>query len=126
MLDQTYKIKDLGDLTYFLGLEVTRSSSRIHLSQQKYTIDILHETGMQDCASMPTHMTHSSHLSSTEGIQLNEDETSTYYRLIGKLIYLTNIRHNIAFSVNNINQFVFVPTKFHQQDAFGILRYLKR
>jgi len=84
MLDQTFKIKNLGDLTYFLGLEVARNSSRIYLSQRKYTIDLLHEMGMQDCAPMPTHMTHFSRLSSTKGIPLNEDETSAYHKLIGR------------------------------------------
>jgi len=83
MLDQNFKIKNLGDLTYFLGLKVARNNSRIHLSQRKYTINLLHETGMQDCAPMPTPMTHSSHLSSIEGIPLNRDETSAYRKLIG-------------------------------------------
>ena len=125
MLDQNFKIKNLGDLTYFLGLKVARNNSRIHLSQRKYTINLLHETGMQDCAPMPTPMTHSSHLSSIEGIPLNRDETSAYRKLIGWLIYLTNTRPDIAFNINNLSQFVSAPTKFHQQAAFKILRYLK-
>jgi len=125
MLDQTFKIKNLGDLTYFLGLEVARNNSEIHLSQRKYTIDLLHEMDMQDCAPMPTPMTHSSRLSSIEAIPLNEDKTSTYHRLIGRLIYLTNTRPGIAFSVNNLSQFDSAPTKFDQQATFRILRYLK-
>jgi len=84
-----------------------------HLSQRKYTIDILHKTGMQDCTPMPTPIAHSSCLSSTEGIQLNEDEILGYCRLIGRLIYLTNTRLDISFNVNNLNQFVSAPTKFH-------------
>jgi len=96
MLDQTFKIKNFGNITYFLGLKIAHNSSRIHLSQRKYTIDFLHETGMQDSLPMPTHMTHSSRLSSTEGIQLNKDETSAYRRLIARLIYLTNTRPNIV------------------------------
>ena len=125
LLDQHFKIKNLGDLTYFLGLEVAHNSSGIHLSQRKYTIDLLHETGMQNCSPMPTPMAHSSRLSITEGTPLNGDEASAYRRLIGRLIYLTNTRPDIAFSVHNLSQFVSAPTNNHNQAAFRILRYLK-
>jgi len=80
---------------------------------------------MLDYASMPTPMTHSSRLTSSEGILLSEKDSSTYHRLIGKPIYLTNTRPNIAFSVNNLNQFLSFPTKAHQQVVFRILHYLK-
>jgi len=103
MLDQHFKIKNLGDLTYFLGLEVARNNSDIHLSQRKYTIDILYETSMHDCAPMPTLMAHSSWLSTTEGIPFNDEEAYAYHRLIGCLIYLTNTRPHIAFIVHNLS-----------------------
>jgi len=45
-LDSTFKIKDLGQLKYFLSLEVARSKKGIHICQQKYALDILHEAGM--------------------------------------------------------------------------------
>ena len=124
LLDQHFIIKNLGDLTYFLGLEVARNKSGLHISQRKYTLD-LHETGMLDCAPMPTPMSHSSRLSSTDSVHLNEEESSTYHRLIGRLIYLTNTRPDIAFSVNNLSQFISSPTKHHQQAVFCILRYIK-
>jgi len=65
------------------------------------------------------------HLSSEQGLLLNEEDSSSYWRLIGKLIYLTNTRPDIAFSVNKLSQFVSAPTSTHQQAAFRILRYLK-
>jgi len=80
---------------------------------------------MLDCAPMSMHMPHASHLSSTDIIQLNEEESSTYRRLIRRLIYLTNTRSDIAFSLNNLSQFVSSLTKHHQQDVFRMLRYLK-
>ena len=60
LLHQHFKIKNLGDLTFFLGLEVAQSSTGIHLSQRKYTMDLLHETWMLDYAPVPTPMVHSS------------------------------------------------------------------
>lgn len=50
LLDQYFKIKNLKDLIYGLGHEVTRNYTSIHLSQHKYTLDLLHDTGMLDCA----------------------------------------------------------------------------
>jgi len=125
LLDQHFKIKNLGDLTYFIGLDVARNSSGLHLSQHKYVLDLLHETGMLDFAPMPTPMTHSSRLISFEDFPLTETKSSTYCTLISRLIYLTNTRPDIAFCVNNLSQFLSSPTKVHQQVAFRILRYLK-
>jgi len=59
MLNQHFKIKNLDDLTFFLGLEVAHNSAGIHLSQGKYTMDLLHETKMLDCAPVLTPMVHS-------------------------------------------------------------------
>jgi len=125
ILHQQFKIKNLDDLTYFLGLEVARNSSGLHLIQQKYVLDLLHETRILDSAPVPTPMIHSSRLKSSEGILFYEKDSSTYRRLIGRLIYLTNTRPDITFSVNNLSQFLSSPTKAHQQAFFRILRYLK-
>lgn len=74
---------------------------------------------------MPTPIVHSSRLSSSEGTKLSETKTSTYRRLIGRLIYLTNTQLDIAFVVNNLSQFIPSPTTLHQQVVFRPLRYLK-
>ena len=44
-----FEIKDLGNLNYFLGIEVARLREGISVSQRKYTIDLLKETGMTGC-----------------------------------------------------------------------------
>jgi hypothetical protein len=48
-LSKEFEMKDLGPLKYFLGIEVSRSSKGIFLSQRKYTLDLLEETGMSAC-----------------------------------------------------------------------------
>ncbi|XP_028242166.1 uncharacterized protein LOC114420479 [Glycine soja] len=54
-----------------------------------------------------------------------EDDFS-FRRLIGRLIYLTNIRPDITYVVQHLSQFVAAPTSVHQQPAVRILRYIKR
>ncbi|XP_020206499.1 uncharacterized protein LOC109791600, partial [Cajanus cajan] len=86
LLDETFKIKDLGDLTYFLGLEVSRNKTGIHLSQRKYTLDILSNTGMLACSPSSTPMDNSVHLSASSGEPLVDP--SAYRRLIGSPLQL--------------------------------------
>jgi len=79
---------------------------------------------MLDSSPATTPMAQTSRLQHT-GQLLDPDEASSYRRLIGRLIYLTNTRPDISLSVNNLSQFVAAPTLFHKQVAFRVLRYLK-
>ena len=51
-----FQTKDLGKLKYFLGIEVAQSNSGVVISQRKYTLDILTDTGMLDCKHVDTPM----------------------------------------------------------------------
>ncbi|XP_029128789.1 uncharacterized protein LOC114916374 [Cajanus cajan] len=124
LLDQTFKIKDLGDLSYFLGLEVVRNRTWIHLSQRKYTLDILSDIGMLACCPVSTPMDSSNRLSTSSGTPL--EDPSVYRRLIGRLIYLTNTHPDIAHFVQHLSQFVSQPITAHYQANFRVLRYLKQ
>lgn len=53
-LHQAFTIKDLGSLKYFLGIEVTRSSSGILLNQWKYILDMLQDAHMESCPLLLT------------------------------------------------------------------------
>ncbi|CAL9000331.1 unnamed protein product [Prunus brigantina] len=59
-LSQEFEMKDLGALKYFLGIEVARSKIGIFLSQMKYVMDLLIETGMLGCkpTDTPIEMNH--------------------------------------------------------------------
>ena len=117
------KLKDLGSLRYFLGLEVARSTSGINLNQHKYTIDLLSETGYLNSKPASSPMLPNSKLSKTSGSLLFD--ITAYRQLIGKLLYLTHTRLDISFAVQQLSQFFDYPTDVHLQAAHPILRYLK-
>ena len=56
VLDQRFGIKDLGSLKYFLGLEIARNKTGISLTQRKYALEVLKETGMTGCKPIQTPM----------------------------------------------------------------------
>ena len=119
LLDQTFKIKDFDNLKFFLGLEIARTSQGIYLCQRKYTLDIL-----SDSAHIQ-HLDYSTWLQATSETPLPADYSSSYRRLVGRLIYLTNTRPDIAHAVQQLSQYMSNPTNTHHQDAFRVLRYLK-
>ena len=125
LLDQTFSIKDLDILKYFLGLEVARSKHGIHLCQRKYALDILSDSGMLGSRPISTPIEYSTHLSATMGTPLSETCASSYRRLVDRLIYLTNTRPDIAYVVQQLSQYMANPTSTHSQAAFQVLRYIK-
>ncbi|KAL5779167.1 hypothetical protein ACOSQ2_009904 [Xanthoceras sorbifolium] len=90
LLAKEFEIKDLGNLKYFLGIEVARSKTRILVSQRKYVLDLLKETGMLGCKPVDTPMDSASKLGA-KGDSESADK-SCYQRLVGKLIYLSHTR----------------------------------
>ncbi|XP_016200120.1 uncharacterized protein LOC107641128 [Arachis ipaensis] len=122
-LDDKFKIKDLGDLKYFLGMEVARSNSAIHIYQRKYTMDLLRDFGYLDCKPLFTPFDYSQKLSKESGTILTDN--TVYRQLIGRLLYLTNTRPDISYAVGRLSQFLDCATTSHLQATFRVLRYLK-
>ncbi|KAK3025978.1 hypothetical protein RJ639_040952 [Escallonia herrerae] len=122
-LQTKFRTKDLGQLKYFLGLEVTRSKKGIFLSQRKYVLDLLVETGKAGTKPCNTPMNPSVHLTKDDGDCLDDPEK--YRRLVGKLNYLTVTRPDIAYAVSTVSQFMSEPTVKHWAALEQILCYLK-
>ncbi|CAL2239821.1 unnamed protein product [Prunus armeniaca] len=114
---------DSGSLKYFLGVEVTRSKHGLFLSQRKYVMDLLADIEMHDNKPTGTPIVKNHEL----GIYVDQVPTNKdrYQRLVGRLIYLSLTRLNIAYVVSIASQFMHSPSKDHMADVMYILSYLK-
>ncbi|CAL9006226.1 unnamed protein product, partial [Prunus brigantina] len=96
-----FEMKDLGGLKYFLGIEVARSQQGIFLSQRKYVLDLLTDTGMLDCKPADTPIVQNHHLGEyPDQVPTNKER---YQRLVRRLIYLSHTRPDIAYAVSVVN-----------------------
>ncbi|CAL5338710.1 unnamed protein product [Camellia sinensis] len=121
VLATEFEVKDLGQMRYFLGMEVARSKKGISVSQRKYTLDLLTETGMLGCKPSDTPV-EAGKRTADVGKPVDREK---YQKLVGKLIYLSHTRPDIAFAVSVVSQHMQSPKEAHQEAVFKILRYLK-
>ncbi|RVW39094.1 Retrovirus-related Pol polyprotein from transposon RE1 [Vitis vinifera] len=98
LLAREFEIKDLGQLRYFLGMEVGRTKEGIVVTQRKYVLDLLQETGMLGCKPMDTPMDPIGKIDKDN--DSHPTDKDRYQRLVGKLIYLTHTRPDIGFAVS--------------------------
>ncbi|KAE8733468.1 hypothetical protein F3Y22_tig00001120pilonHSYRG00022 [Hibiscus syriacus] len=123
LLQQHFKLKELGPLRYFLSFEIARNSSGIILSQRKYALQLLEDTGCLGIKPTESPMPFSLKLSANEGTLLSDPQE--YRRLIGRLLYLTNTRPDIVHTVHLLSQFVSSPRLPHMTALKHLLTYIK-
>ncbi|KAF5456300.1 hypothetical protein F2P56_025798 [Juglans regia] len=122
-LNSHFKMKDLGPLKYFLGLEAAKSAKGIHLCQRKYSLEIIEDCGLAGCKPAPSPMEQNLILNAESGDEL--EDPSQFRRLIGRLIYLTITRPDIGFSVQRLSQFMHRPRVPHMAAANRVVQYVK-
>ena len=104
LLKQEFEMKDLGELRFFLGIEIIRTKTGIWLSQRKYALDMLAKYGMSNCKPISVPLDQNVKLSAHDGKPL-EDPTM-YRRIVGSLIYLTISRPDLNYKVGLESQFM--------------------
>ncbi|XP_070020253.1 uncharacterized mitochondrial protein AtMg00810-like [Nicotiana sylvestris] len=122
-LDAQFKIKDLGALHYFLGIEVSSLPGGVLLNQKKFVFNLLREFDCLEIAFVVCPLDLNSKLKTDCGDLLAQPES--YRSLVGKLLFLTYTSPDICFGVQHLSQFLQSPRVPHMDAALHMLRYLK-
>jgi len=121
-LSSEFKLRDLGFVHYFLGIEVQPTSIGLMLRQHKYTLDILTLVGMLSCKPVDTSISTSK---ATILPDLLFSDATHFHQIVGALQYLTFMCLDIFFVVNKVYQFMHAPIDSYWAAVKLILRYLK-
>lgn len=123
LMQSKFEMSMMGELTFFLGLQVKQSSEGIFINQAKYIKDLLKKYGMEDASPMKTPISPAAKLDKDEQGKCTD---STQYRgMIGSLLYLTASRPDIMFATCLCARFQANPKESHLIAVKRIFRYLK-
>jgi len=123
-LNSAFSLKHLGDLDYFLGIEVKKQSDgTLLLTQSKYLRDLLSKTNMLESNPVSTPMQSKLKLTKTGPDYMSD--TFQFRSVVGALQYDTITRPEISYVVNKVCQFMAHPLESHWQAVKHILHYLK-
>ncbi|GKA39298.1 putative ribonuclease H-like domain-containing protein [Tanacetum coccineum] len=123
LMHKKFQMSLMGELTFFLGLQVTQKDDGIFISQDKYVTKILKKFGFSDVKTASTPMeTHKPLLKDADGEDVDEH---LYRSMIGSLMYLTSSRPDIMFSVCACARYQVNPKASHLHAVKRIFRYLK-
>ncbi|XP_071699626.1 uncharacterized mitochondrial protein AtMg00810-like [Rutidosis leptorrhynchoides] len=123
LLAREFAMKDLGPLSYFLGIAVTRHSNSLFLNQSTYAKDIIARAGMTNCNPVRTPVDTATKLTATNGPSVANP--TWFHSLAGALQFLTFTRPDISYAVQQICLHVHDPRESHLHALRRIVRYLQ-
>nr|GFB73022.1 retrovirus-related Pol polyprotein from transposon TNT 1-94 [Tanacetum cinerariifolium] len=118
-----FKMSMMGEISFFLGLQISQSPRGIFINQSKYALESLKKYGFESCDPVDTPM--------VEKSKLDEDKEAkavdpSYYRgMIGTLLYLTASRPDLQFAICMCARYQARPTEKHVHAVKRIFRYLR-
>jgi isopentenyldiphosphate isomerase len=123
MMESDLKMSMMGELTFFLGIQVKQTKQRTFVHQAKYMNDLMKKFNMAELKHVSTLMSTTTSLGPDEdGEAMDQRE---YRSMNGSLLYLTATRSNIQFVVGLCAHFQASPRSSHRTGVQRIFRYLK-
>ena len=123
VMKSKFEMSAMGELAFFLGLQVDQKEDGMFIHQSKYVKDILKKVKMDDCSSISTPICTNHNL----GPDLDNESVDQhlYHSMIGSLMYLTASRPDIMFAICLCSRCQANPRESHMKAVKRIFRYLK-
>ncbi|GKA94685.1 retrovirus-related pol polyprotein from transposon TNT 1-94 [Tanacetum coccineum] len=122
-LQKSCTMSMMGELNFFLGLQIKQIEDGIFFNQSKYIKEMLKKFGLED--SKPTKTPMSTEIKLTKEDEADSVDSSKYQGMIGSLLYLTASRPDIMFSVCSCARFQENPKTTHLEAVKRIFRYIR-
>ncbi|GKA53269.1 retrovirus-related pol polyprotein from transposon TNT 1-94 [Tanacetum coccineum] len=122
-MNSTFKMSMMGQMSFFLGLQVSQSPRGIFINQSKYAQEILKKFGFDTCTPIDTPMAERPDLDEDKGGKLIDP--TRFRGMVGSLMYLSASRPDIVFAVCMCARYQAKPTEMHLTAIKRIFRYLK-
>ena len=122
LMQSRYQMSMMGELSYFLGLQVKQTDDGIFINQSKYTKNLLKRFNMLESSSASTPMATATKLDQHQGTEV---DVTSYRGMIGSLLYLTASRPDIMYATCLCARFQAQPREPHLTAVKRIFRYLK-
>nr|GEY22943.1 retrovirus-related Pol polyprotein from transposon TNT 1-94 [Tanacetum cinerariifolium] len=122
-MSSKFQMSMIGQMSYFLGLQVSQSPGGIFINQSKFALEILKKFRLDSCDSVDTPM--------VDRLKLDEDpsvipvDQTHFCSMVGSLMYLTASRPDLVFNVCMYARYQAKPTKKHLEALKRVFRYLK-
>ncbi|GJY98579.1 retrovirus-related pol polyprotein from transposon TNT 1-94 [Tanacetum coccineum] len=123
LMVKKFEMSMMGEMKFFLGLQVNQFSNGIFINQSKYILDILKRFGMENCDTVPTPMVEQAKLK-LDLVRKPIDHTD-YCSIIGLLMYLTLSRPDIMFATCMCARYQANLNEHHVAAVKRVFRYLK-
>ncbi|GAA0153068.1 transmembrane signal receptor [Lithospermum erythrorhizon] len=122
-MEAEFEMSMVGELKFFLGIQISQMKDRIFISQSKYAKNIVHKFSLVNAKPKRTPM--ATHVKITKDENGKEVDISNYRSMIGSLLYLTASRPDIAHSVGVCARFQAAPKESHLNLVKRIIKYVQ-
>ncbi|GJV91545.1 retrovirus-related pol polyprotein from transposon TNT 1-94 [Tanacetum coccineum] len=122
-MSSKFQMSMMGQMSFFLGLQVSQNPGGIFINQSKFALEILKKFGMDSCDPVDTPM--------VDRLKLDEDplgipvDQTRFRSMVGSLMYLTASRPDLVFAVCMCARYQASPTKKHLEALKRVFRYLR-